>query len=55
MGIPGANPGTLALGLALTGGIMGVIGPYAAGPGLAYCNSGYIPPADFWRWMQSSG
>lgn len=49
MGIPGVNPGTLALGLALTSGIMGVISPYATGPGLAYYNSGYIPPADFWR------
>ena len=49
MGIPGVNPGTLALGLALTTGIMGVISPYATGPGLAYYNSGYIPPADFWR------
>lgn len=49
MGIPGVNPGTLALALALTTGIMGVISPYATGPGLAYYNSGYIPPADFWR------
>jgi L-tartrate/succinate antiporter len=27
----------------------GVITPYATGPGLAYYNSGYMPPADFWR------
>jgi L-tartrate/succinate antiporter len=49
MGIQGVNPGTLALGLALTTGIMGVISPYATGPGLAYYNSGYIKPAEFWR------
>lgn len=49
MGIPGIQAGTLGLALALTTGIMGVISPYATGPGLAYYNSGYIPPADFWR------
>ena len=49
MGIPGIQPATLALALALTTGIMGVISPYATGPALAYYNSGYIPPADFWR------
>jgi L-tartrate/succinate antiporter len=37
------------MALALTTGIMGVITPYATGPGLAYYNSGYLPPADFWR------
>lgn len=49
MGVPGVHAGTLALALALTTGIMGVISPYATGPGLAYYNSGYLPPADFWR------
>jgi L-tartrate/succinate antiporter len=49
MGIPGLPAPTLAMALALTTGIMGVITPYATGPGLAYYNSGYIPPADFWR------
>ena len=33
----------------MTTGIMGVITPYATGPGLAYYNSGYMTPADFWR------
>jgi L-tartrate/succinate antiporter len=37
------------MALALTTGIMGVITPYATGPGLAYYNSGHLPPADFWR------
>jgi L-tartrate/succinate antiporter len=49
MGIPGLSAATLAMALALTTGLMGVITPYATGPGLAYYNSGYIPPADFWR------
>jgi L-tartrate/succinate antiporter len=49
MGIPGLPAPTLAMALALTTGIMGVITPYATGPGLAYYNSGYLPPADFWR------
>jgi L-tartrate/succinate antiporter len=49
MGIEGLHAPTLAMALALTTGIMGVITPYATGPGLAYYNSGYLPPADFWR------
>jgi L-tartrate/succinate antiporter len=49
MGIPGLPAPALAMALALTTGIMGVITPYATGPGLAYYNSGYLPPADFWR------
>jgi L-tartrate/succinate antiporter len=49
MGIEGLPAPTLALALAMTTGIMGVITPYATGPGLAFYNSGYITPADFWR------
>jgi L-tartrate/succinate antiporter len=49
MNIQGLPAPTLAMALALTTGIMGVITPYATGPGLAYYNSGYLPPADFWR------
>ena len=48
-GIPGAPVAKLALALALTTGVMGVITPYATGPGLAYYESGYLPSADFWR------
>ena len=49
LGIPGVPADKLALALALTTGIMGVITPYATGPGLAYYESGYLPSADFWR------
>jgi L-tartrate/succinate antiporter len=48
-GIPGVPVAKLALALALTTGIMGVITPYATGPGFAYYESGYLPSADFWR------
>jgi L-tartrate/succinate antiporter len=49
MGIPGVPADKLALALSLSTGIMGVITPYATGPGLAYYESGYLPSADFWR------
>ncbi len=48
-GIPGVPAQKLALALALTTGIMGVITPYATGPGLAYYESGYLPSSHFWR------
>jgi L-tartrate/succinate antiporter len=49
MGVPGLPAEKLALLLAMTTGIMGVITPYATGPGLAFYESGYLPAADFWR------
>jgi L-tartrate/succinate antiporter len=49
MGIPGVPIAAVAIGLAMTTGIMGVLTPYATGAALPYYNSGYIPPADFWR------
>jgi L-tartrate/succinate antiporter len=49
MRIPGVPADRLALALALTTGIMGVITPFATGPGLVYYESGYIPRAHFWR------
>jgi L-tartrate/succinate antiporter len=49
MGIKGTPIATVAMGLALTTGIMGVLTPYATGSALPYYNSGYIPPAAFWR------
>jgi L-tartrate/succinate antiporter len=49
MGIPGLSPEKLAMGLALTTGIMGVISPYATGAALPYYNCGYITSAEFWR------
>jgi di/tricarboxylate transporter len=30
-------------------GLMGIISPYAAGPGPLYYGSGYVSRADFWR------
>jgi L-tartrate/succinate antiporter len=49
MGIPGMDPGKVALALALTTGIMGILTPYATGAALPYYNSGFIRPAEFWR------
>jgi L-tartrate/succinate antiporter len=47
--IPGVNMHTLALGLCLQLGIMGVLTPYATGPSPVYFGSGYLPAADYWR------
>jgi len=47
--IPGVPADKLALALAMTTGIMAVITPYATGAALPYYNSGYLPPAHFWR------
>ena len=47
--IPGIDMRTLALGLCLQLGIMGIITPYATGPSPVYYGSGYLPPADYWR------
>jgi L-tartrate/succinate antiporter len=49
LAIPGLPMEALAMGLALTTGLMGVITPYATGAAPPYYNSGYIPQADFWR------
>jgi L-tartrate/succinate antiporter len=49
LAIPGLPADKLALALAMTTGIMGVITPYATGPGLAYYESGYLPSATFWK------
>jgi len=49
LGIPGMPADKLALALALTTGIMGIITPYATGAALPYYNSGYITPPEFWR------
>ena len=40
---------TLALGLCLQLGIMGILTPYATGPSPVYYGSGYLPAADYWR------
>jgi L-tartrate/succinate antiporter len=49
IGIPGVPADKLALALAMTTGIMGVLTPYSTGAALPYYNSGYLPPAAFWR------
>jgi len=47
--IPGVNMQTLALGLCLQLGIMGIVTPFATGPSPVYYGSGYLPAADYWR------
>src|ERR1051326_8630906 len=49
LAIPGLHPATLAIALAMTTGIMGILTPYATGAALPYYNSGYLTPAQFWR------
>jgi L-tartrate/succinate antiporter len=49
MSVPGMPVRELALLLAMTHGIMGVITPYATGPAPVYFGAGYIPGRDFWR------
>lgn len=48
LALPGLPADKLALALAMTTGLMGVITPYATGSALPYYNSGYIKPAEFW-------
>jgi L-tartrate/succinate antiporter len=47
--IPGMNLLAAALALSMTLGLMGIITPFAAGPGPIYAGSGYLPARDFWR------
>ncbi len=49
LSVPGLEPAKLAMALALTTGLMGVLTPYATGAALPYYNSGYIKSAAFWR------
>jgi len=49
MSVPGMPVRELALLLAMTHGIMGVITPYATGPAPVYFGEGYIERRDFWR------
>jgi L-tartrate/succinate antiporter len=48
--IPGMNVTAAALALSMTIGIMGIITPFATGPGPIYAGSGYLPSKDFW-WL----
>jgi L-tartrate/succinate antiporter len=47
--IPGVNMHTVALGMCLQLGLMGILTPYASGPSPVYYGSGYLPAADYWR------
>ena len=47
--IPGMNVTAAALASSMTIGIMGIITPFATGPGPIYAGSGYLPAKDFWR------
>jgi L-tartrate/succinate antiporter len=47
--VPGMNIRAFAMLLVFSLGIMGVITPYATGPGPVYFASGYIARQDFWR------
>jgi L-tartrate/succinate antiporter len=49
LAIPGLSPTRLAVGLAMTTGLMAILTPYATGAALPYYNSGYLSPAQFWR------
>jgi L-tartrate/succinate antiporter len=46
--IPGVPIRTFALLLCLSLGLMGIITPYATGPGPVFFGCGYIPRKDFW-------
>jgi L-tartrate/succinate antiporter len=46
--VPGMNVPVFALLLVYALGVMGVITPYATGPGPVYYGSGYISRKDFW-------
>jgi L-tartrate/succinate antiporter len=47
--IPGLPMRQYALLLSFELGLMGILTPYATGPGPIYQGSGYLPPVDFWR------
>jgi len=47
-GVPGVPIKLLALALLYTLGLMGILTPYATGPGPIYFGSGYISRKDFW-------
>jgi L-tartrate/succinate antiporter len=47
--VPGMPMRTLVLLLGFTGGIMGVLTPYATGPAPVYYGCGFITRRDFWR------
>jgi hypothetical protein len=48
--LPGMNMTAADLALSMTPGMMGIITPYATGPGPIYAVSGYLPAGDFCGW-----
>jgi L-tartrate/succinate antiporter len=47
--VPGMPVKALALALCFSLGLMGVISPYATGPGPVWYGSGYVERGDFWK------
>ena len=49
LAVPDMPKTTLAMTLALTTGLMGIVSPYASGAALPYYRSGYFTSAQYWR------
>jgi len=49
MGLPGLPMAELSMLLVLSIGIMGVLTPYATGPGVSIYGCGYVKSKDYWR------
>jgi len=49
MGLPGLPMAELSMLLVLSIGIMGVLTPYATGPGVIIYGCGYVKSKDYWR------
>jgi len=47
--IPGMDMNVLAIMLATSIGVMGILTPYGCGPSPIYYGSGYLPAKDYWR------
>ncbi|MNI82560.1 Citrate carrier [compost metagenome] len=48
-GLPGVPMEELSMLLVLSIGIMGVLTPYATGPGVIIYGCGYVKSKDYWR------
>ncbi len=51
---PGMKMTAAGLALSMTPRMMGIITPYATGPGPIYAVSGYLPAKDFCGWERPS-
>ena len=47
--VPGMPVRAVVLTLVYSLGLMGVLTPYATGPGPVWFSAGYIPTRDFWK------